>query len=895
VLSTGGATAGGRHEVSRAWAITKRIVWIVLILLVVAVTAVGSLLVVMTLRGLPTTKGTLGLPGLEGPVSVTRDAAGIAWIEAENSHDLFLAQGYVHAQERMWQMEVWRHISSGRLSELFGSSTIDQDRFIRTLGWRQAAQRDLSALPAPARAAVDAYAGGVNDWINEHNGGLSLPFVVTGMKAGIGGIGGYQLEPWTAVDTLAWQKVQAWDLGGNLDSEIFRMLADAQLGDPARTDELFPDYDPSMPVITPSGLKGSGGAGATAAAATDRTTAEARSHPASAAASTGNPDAWRDLARTSERILATAGLDAGEGLAGDHQIGSNNWVVAPSKSATKTALLANDPHLGIGMPSVWFMNGLRCRTISAACPFHVAGVSFPGVPGVVLGHNEDIAWGATNVDPDVQDLFSIEPDPANPANYVVAGKSVPFEVRHETIQVAGGPSVEMDVRLTKDGPILNDVDTRLEDAPLLAFRWTATDDVDGTFESIFRINTARDFEEFHDAFRTYGSPSQNFVYADTKGHIGYVLPGRIPIRADRNDHGQRIRSGSDGKHDWTGTIPFEDLPWQLDPPSGLVVTANNAAVDEKYPHFIAREWDPGFRAKRITDLLDAAVKGGGITTNTIRTIQMDTHLVRAEAVVPFVAEAHPKTADGALVASRIADWTSLDCPTDSEGCAAYLAFEYRLARGLFDDELGDLARDYVGGGASWSAMLRALAQPDSPWWDDVTTTGRVETRDEVIGAALDEAGKELRATYGDPAGWTWGALHRARFEEQTLGTAGIGPLEWYFDKGPFPAPGAAGAVNNTYYRPSRAYPDPDDPEYVPVGLDGVFSVTNLPSYRLSVDLGDLDGARIVQTTGQSGNPFDAHYGDLIDEWLSGATVPLPFSVNAVNDAAVDRLQLLPSG
>ncbi|HEU4573282.1 MAG TPA: penicillin acylase family protein, partial [Candidatus Limnocylindrales bacterium] len=423
----------------------------------------------------------------------------------------------------------------------------------------------------------------------------------------------------------------------------------------------------------------------------------------------------------------------------------------------------------------------------------------------------------------------------------------------------------------------------------------ATDDVDGTFESIFRINTARDFEEFHDAFRTYGSPSQNFVYADTKGHIGYVLPGRIPIRADRNDHGQRIRSGSDGKHDWTGTIPFEDLPWQLDPPSGLIVTANNAAVDEEYPHFIAREWDPGFRAKRITDLLDAAAKGGGVTANTIRTIQMDTHLVRAEAVVPFVAEAHPKTADGALVASRIADWTSLDCPTDSEGCAAYLAFEYRLARGLFDDELGDLARDYVGGGASWSAMLRALAQPDSPWWDDVTTTGRVETRDEVIGAALDEAGKELRATYGDPAGWTWGALHRARFEEQTLGTSGIGPLEWYFDKGPFPAPGAAGAVNNTYYRPSRAYPDPDDPEYVPVGLDGVFSVTNLPSYRLSVDLGDLDGARIVQTTGQSGNPFDAHYGDLIDEWLSGATVPLPFSVNAVNDAAVDRLQLLPSG
>ncbi len=672
------------------------------------------------------------------------------------------------------------------------------------------------------------------------------------------------------------------------------MLADAQLGDPARTDELFPGYDQAMPVITPSGLKGSGGAGATAIGPTTApVTAGAGGAAAAESASTvspGDASAWRDLAATSGRILATAGLDAGEGLAGDHQIGSNNWVVGPSKTATKTALLANDPHLGIGMPSVWFMNGLRCRSISAACPYHVAGVSFPGVPGVILGHNEHIAWGATNVDPDVEDLFSIDPDQSNPANYLDAGASVPFEVRHETIEVAGGPNVEMDVRITKDGPILNDVDTRLKDAPLLAFRWTATDDVDGTFESIFRINTASTFEEFHDAFKTYGSPSQNFVYADTKGHIGYVLPGRIPIRADPNDHGARIRSGSDGKHDWTGTIPFQDLPWQLDPPSGMIVTANNAAVDAKYPHFIAAEWDPGFRAKRITDLLTA--KGSGVTTDTLRTIQFDSRVDRAEAVIPYALHALTGTPDGALITERLAKWTSLDCPVDSVGCAAYLSFEYRLVRGLFDDNLGDLARDYVGSGASWQAMLKLLAEPNSPWWDDATTD-RVETRDDIIGAALDEAGRELRAAYGDPANWTWGAMHRARFAEQTLGESGIGPLEWYFDKGPFPAPGAAGAVNNTYYRPSRAYADPDDPTYRPVGIDDVFSVTNLPSYRLSIDLGDLDGAQIVQTTGQSGNPFDRHYGDLIGDWLAGVSVPLPFSVTAVDGAAVDRLQLVP--
>jgi len=894
------------HRLAR---LIRRVIWIVVILLIVVVTAGASLLAVLTGRGFPTTHGSLAIGGLEDAVRVTRDANGIAWIEAENSHDLFVAQGYVHAQERMWQMEVWRHISSGRLSELFGPSTLIEDRFIRTLGWRQAAERDLAALTPDAREVVDAYAEGVNDWIADHDGSLSLPFVVAGLKAGLGGgIGGYKLEPWTPIDTLAWQKVQGWQLGGNFDSEIFRMLADAKLGDPARTDQLFPAYDPKMPVITPSGLKGSGGAGAQSVAPTKTASevvaagdsgAVAAGDAVAAApppAGIGNPAAWRDVAAASGRLLEIAGLDGADGIAGDHQVGSNNWVVGPSKTTTKTALLANDPHLGIGMPSVWYMNGLRCRTITPECPYSVAGVSFPGVPGVILGHNAKIAWGATNVDPDVEDLFTIDPDPANPANYLVAGESIPFDVRHETIKVAGGADVQLDVRTTRDGPIVNDVDSRLNDAPLLALRWTGTDAVDGTFEAILHLNTASNFDEFHAALATFGAPSQNFVYADTAGHIGYVLPGRIPIRADPTDHGERIRSGSDGKHDWTGTIPTKDLPWQLDPPSGMIVTANNAAVDDKYPYLVAKEWDPGFRAERITTLLDDAARAGGISTATLRTIQFDSHVTRAEVIGPYATAVHPATAEGALVEDRIAKWSSFDCPVDgpdSVGCAAYLAFEYRLVRGLFDDDLGELAREYVGGGASWQATIALLGQPDSPWWDDRTTKDKVETRDDIIAAALDEAGRELTAAYGDPTKWTWGALHTARFDEAALGSSGIGPLQWYFDKGPYPAPGAAGAINNTYYRPSRAYPDPDDPTYKPVGIDGVFAITNLPSYRLSIDMADPDGAQIVQSTGQSGNPFDRHYGDLIDDWLTGRTVPLPFTLSAVSDAAVETLQLVP--
>jgi penicillin amidase len=441
---------------------------------------------------------------------------------------------------------------------------------------------------------------------------------------------------------------------------------------------------------------------------------------------------------------------------------------------------------------------------------------------------------------------------------------------------------------------VNDIDPRLKAAPLLALRWTATDAPDGTFEALFHVNTASTFAEFRAAFKTYGAPAQNFVYADTSGHIGYVLPGRIPIRADPRDAGLRVRSGSDGQHDWTRMIPFKDLPWQLDPPTGLIVTANNAAVDAKYPYLISKEWDPGDRAERITELLSKAAATGGVDTQTLRDIQYDDVVSRAAEMIPlFGSMSSTTTPEGALVAERVHHWPGFTATTDSAGCAAYLVFEYRLARAVFDDELGPLARDYVGSGASIQALIAILKDPASSWWDDVTTKDRVETRDQIVSAALDEAGRELKATLGDAANWTWGNLHQARFTESTLGESGIGPLEWYFDKGPFPAPGAAGAINNSYYRLARAYADPYDPTYLPAGLDQVFSVTTLPSFRLSIDMGDLDGARIIQTTGQSGNPFDRHYGDMIARWLAGETVPLPFSPTAIHAKTAETLVLTP--
>ena len=610
--------------------IVGRLLRILVVLVVVAAAALTGLVGAVTFRSLPEQDGAIQVAGLGASVTVLRDENGIVNVYADNPHDLFLAQGYVHAQERLWQMEVWRHISAGRLSELFGKSTLDQDRFIRTLGWRQAAERDFATLTAGPRAALDAYAEGVNAYIETHRGDLGMAFVVTGFRNGTGGIGGYEVEPWTALDSLAWQKVQAWQLGGNFDTEIFRMLADEHLGDPALTDQLFPPYWDTMPVITPSAAAGGTGTGTGWRRARRVRRDERGRHRGDGRPPDGR--GWRDVVATGSRVLEIAGLDGGGGLAGDHQVGSNNWVLAPSMTESGSALLANDPHLGIGMPSVWFMNGLHCRTIDEACPYDVTGVTFPGVPGIVLGHNADIAWGATNADPDVQDLFVETVDPDNPDNYLFAGESIPFAVRKETIKVAGAEDVVIDVRETRHGPIMNDVDERLAEAPLLALRWTATADVDGTFEAIYDLDTASTFDEFRQAFASYGAPSQNFVYADAAGHIGYVLPGRIPIREDGADRGARPRSGTDGAHEWAGYIPFEQLPAQLDPASGYIVTANNAAVDAGYPYFIASEWDPGYRAARIIELIEGEAEQGGLSLDEMAEIQNDSRIVRADRV-----------------------------------------------------------------------------------------------------------------------------------------------------------------------------------------------------------------------------------------------------------------------
>ena len=856
------------------------------VVVLVAVVAVGGLVAAISVGGQPQLSGTRDVPGLGAEVTVTRDENGVTQIGASSQHDLFFAQGWVHASERMWQMEIWRRAGAGRLSELFGETTVDQDRFVRTLGWRQAAERDLAVASPEGLAVLQAYADGVNAYLDGHPGGLGTAWSIIGAQSGKSGLfDGFRPEPWTPLDTLTWAKVQAWGLGGNWDTELFRLLMDAKLGDPAITDELFPAYSADAPVIAvPDG----GTAGSIPTTGADALTLAAESSPDAAA--------WLAIARAASSIPEIVGLAPARDLVNDGGVGSNNWVVAPSRTATGTALLANDPHLGFNMPSVWYVNGLHCQPVSTACPYDVAGVTFPGTPGVVAGHNANIAWGVTNVNPDVQDLVEEKLDPADSTKYLTATGSAPFVIRVETIKVAGGEDVVMEVRETSHGPILNGVEPSLADGhPMYALRWTALQAPDQVLEAFLGVDRATDFTAFREALSLFGAPSQNFVYADRSGNIGYQMPGKVPVRTLADDHGLRPVPGWDGQHEWASYIPFDKLPSVYNPTSGRIVTANNAVFDGT-SGFLGAEYDRGDRAARIAELIDAA--GNQVTLDTFAAIQGDTLLRRAARMTPGLVDLAPKpgTPDGAVVLDLITRWDGR-CDTASAGCAAYMTFEYAIERAVFDDELGDQARSYIG--SDWANDLVATlvgtdAGRASTWWGN-RTAGTGASAADVTALALDAAGSWLRRDMGDPDQWTWGRIHHVAFKEATLGISGIGPLEWIFGTSPAEVNGAAGAVDNTYSRLGRGYQDPADPTapYADT-LAKLFSVTNGPSMRALYDMGNLDAGRIVTTTGQSGQPFSSHADDWVGKWLRNETVPLPFTREAIDAAAAAVLVLRPA-
>ncbi len=796
----------------------------VLILLVVIVAAGGGYFV--TRRNFPAIKGDIKVAGLESQVEVYRDSWGVPHIYASNPHDLFFAQGYVHAQDRFWQMEFWRRQGSGRLSEILGESAVGNDRFIRTLGWHRTAAQELELLDGELLAVLEAYADGVNAYISTHRGRLGLEFTILGLT----GVK-FEPEPWTPLNTITWAKVMAWGLSGNMDAELLRANIAARLGTSA-VSALVRPYPDDYPVIVP--------------------------HPLTEASLEAIPEAAFDFHP----------LGKGEG------IGSNSWVVAGSRTETGEPLLANDPHLSIQMPSIWYEIGLHCEPVGPDCPYNVVGTSFASTPGVVIGHNDRIAWGVTNLGPDVQDLFIEKVNPENPNQYEFQGRWLDMEVIREEISVSGEDEpVVVNVRITRHGPIINDVAGGTEEDwdfgwQPLAFSWTALQP-GSLLRSILLLDQATNWDEFREALSYWDVPSQNVVYADVEGNIGYQSPGRIPIRAAGD--GSMPVPGWTGEYEWVDYIPFDELPRAFNPEEGYIVTANHAVVKPDFPHFLTNDWAPGFRARRIVELIEA---DASLSVADMQAIQGNNSPIYAQDILPYVQALSDDAPRLAEALNLLRDWDGR-AVRDSAGAALFEAFRLHLIDLTFGDELGEQllprARSSVG-----VALLDYLVDETAPWFDDITTP-QLETRDEILLQALEDAVEELTESLGgNMSRWRWGDLHTATFENQSLGQSGIGLVEALFNRGPVPVDGSIATVNNTSYSPNRPY-----------------GVATVPSYRQIVDLEDFTRSLSMHTTGQSGHPYHRHYGDMIDSWRNIEYHPMLWERANVHADAENVLVLEP--
>jgi penicillin amidase len=943
-----------------------RVIVLVLVLAILGGLAFGAYWTISTVRAsFPQTKGSITLEGLSGPVDVRRDSHGVPQIYASSDEDLFMAQGYVQAQDRFYEMDVRRHLTAGRLSEMFGDSQLKNDEVLRTLGWSRIAQQEYdSKLSDSAKKYLQAYTKGVNAYLEGRKAEeISLEY------AALGFVNDYEPEAWTPVDSVSWLKAMAWDMRGNMRDEIDRALLTSRLSAKQIAD-LYPEYPykrnrtivqegqyDALSEAFGQGGSASGGAGTSAGTSTGTGTDAAAGAGTSGAGTSGTGTSGTGTSGTGTGAAGSAGTgtDAANGAAGTQDastglqnqlsgltqlledlptavgvngtgIGSNSWVVSGKHTITGKPLMANDPHLGASLPSVWYQMGLHCRAVSEKCQYDVSGFTFAGVPGVIIGHNRDISWGMTNSGVDVTDLYL---EKLSPDGYLYDGKVRPFETREETIKVAGGESKKIIVRSTRNGPLLSDRDNELVkvgrratvdtaapdrgDGYGVSLRWTALQP-GTTMEAVFVMNRAENWQDFRKAAALFEVPSQNLVYADTEGHIGYTLPGRIPTRPKGVD-GSVPQPGWDSSYRWTGWIAQDELPFELDPKRGYIVTANQAVIDkDAYPYTLTTDWAYGTRSQRITDLIKSKIDDGGkISTEDMRQMQLDNSSAIAKLLVPQLLKIDIEDKDVREAQKLLEGW---DYTQDSgSAAAAYfnsvwrnilkLAFGHKLPKevrvkgqclwvepvntvGPADRtekvrECGqrDAAQAQPDGGDRWFEVVRNLMDDqDSAWWSTPEGIGKrpaAVNRDQLFKRAMIDARWELTAKLGkDIDSWSWGRLHRLFLKNQTLGVKGPGIVKYLLNRGPWKLSGGEGAVNATGWNAAGGY-----------------GVVWVPSMRMVVNLADFDKSKWINLTGASGHAFNAHYTDQTGKWAKGELLDWAFTKEAVEKSTSDTLVLKP--
>lgn len=780
---------------------------VVVLPLFVAALALRSYL----LGTLPQQAGELQVEGLSAPVSISRDPHGVTRIEAETDSAVFFAMGYVHAQDRLWQLELSRRMAQGRLAEVFGRQALGLDIYVRTLGIHASAKQSVQALGANAQASLHAYAAGINAWIAE---GHRLPVEFTLL--------GIEPQPWTPADSISWLKMFALNLSGNYQRDLNRYLLANKLG-PRNSQVLLDDRSALGPATTSS-------------------------------VAPADFDALAQLANLGADLEQQWGI-------GSRAIGSNAWVVAARHAKDGVATLANDPHVGLDLPSVWYaveLSGDRLKS---------AGMSIIGLPIVLLGRNEQIAWGATNMMADTMDLYLEDVSPERADHYRRGDEWRAFDSHVETIAVkADFPAVlreplapvEIRVRRTDLGPVISDLIGGAERP--LSLRWVGDSGSDVSYEAFLRLNYASDWRSFADAMQTHVSPALNLFYLDRQHNIGHLAVGRIPIRG-RGD-GSTPVPGWDAGAGWTGFIPPAEMPRSLNPEQGFIVSANNRVTDADYPYFISRDWAEPERAQRIEALLRDAIGSGtgmGIADHTA--VQLDTFDRQPTELLPRLLEVTREDLDPQLerMLAILQAWDGTTA-ADSIGATVYHAWVQQLRLHLFADDL----KPHWGNPALKQRMQQltadtpvpgiraALASTEFDWCDRGDTTEH-ESCDRILLDALTDAEYQLSKLLGsDIDDWQWGNAHQAIYRHRPFSS--IKGLDFLFERRA-PRGGSPNSINLSEFRF-----DAKDGYVQQVGA----------AFRQVIQF-PQGGARhlYANSTGQSGNVMSAHYDDMVEAFSVG--------------------------
>ena len=808
----------------------------------------------------PSRDGQLRVQGLAAPVEVVFDQWGVPHVYARDSQDAWFAIGFLQARERLWKMELYRRAAAGRLSELFGERTLQADRRFRALALRRAAASELNAAPPRVRQALERFAAGANAAMGTM-GRWRRPveFQLLGLAP----------EPWDPLDSLAIGKLMAWRLAENRHGELVRGVLARKFG-PGHAERLMASWPQDAPAIMD-------GVSAAIETAVRR---DGRSKP-HAGASSPFEGFVADIREAAMPSSTQARLPAGlEWLSLLSRPGaSNSWVVTGARTSTGRPLLANDPHLALEMPSLWYEAHL------VAADLNVSGAMLPGSPWVVIGHNDRIAWGITNSGADVQDFYVEDVDFAR-RRYMHAGAWQPLFVDRVEIDVRGRDiPFETDIFSTRHGPLIA-TEEDWEHLPVftektprgyprpLALRWDSirSGESAGPFEA---LNRAQSWADFLGAVRRIAAPSLSFVYADTAGTIGFALSGALPVRA--HGDGSVPVPGWSGAYEWTGTVPAERMPAAVNPPSGQFITANGE-IDRRWAGVMTSDWTAPFRTTRVAAMLEGR---SGLDVAAFREMQGDVRSGAADRLLAAVeAAAKSRAAERADAEARTAleRLRLWDRRVDHRPVVSlYQEFERAMWQRTFADEMPpSLLRQFLdyGLGERFAGIHAILHDPEARWWDDVATVDRREKRDDIVLLAGADALRALRERFGDEQAWAWGRLHAAHFRHP-LG-AGPWPLGWLFDRGPIAIGGDGTTVNKTTVDRREPY-----------------GVTEIASYRQIVDVGEWDRSRAVNSTGQSGHLRSSNYFDQNALWARVEDRPFAFSRAEVEKTRAARLLLVP--